>query len=311
MFPDEEIINLCECYGEPINNVVQYEKGSKATRGVPGSTRYVEMKMLPGKQFEKIYWMEGPLDSDKGSRITVLHSGQVQQCSHCLRRADSCPGGGQGRICEKKQTPRGLISDYMKHLKLHHNYTSLKMKFQQEEYPLLSSPRTLGDGFGHMVENQDAEEEITIPIIEKSGQIEQKDLRIAQLESQLSDQNLLKQQLTEAKARLNMSKTCVVPQQFFEYQAESDQVKTIDEEGFDKFVDEKCKFQKDREKKKNELKNKLLDQVRQVERRKRGLSISSAASISWSEFAPRVRARSVESDGGGDSKHSRVFLPTS
>ena len=50
--PDEEIINLCECYGEPINNVVEYERGSRTTRGVQGSTRYVEMKMLPGKQFE-------------------------------------------------------------------------------------------------------------------------------------------------------------------------------------------------------------------------------------------------------------------
>ena len=146
--PDEEIINLCECYGEPINNIVQYEKASKATRGVPGSTRFVEMKMLPGKQFENFYWVEGPLDSDRGCRITVLHSGQTQQCSHCLRRAESGLGGGMGKICEKKETPKGLISDYMKHLKLHHNYTSLKMKFQQEEYPLLSGPRKLGDGFG-------------------------------------------------------------------------------------------------------------------------------------------------------------------
>ena len=26
--PDEELINLCECYGEPVNNFVQYEKPS-------------------------------------------------------------------------------------------------------------------------------------------------------------------------------------------------------------------------------------------------------------------------------------------
>ena len=31
--PDEEIINLCKCYGEPIDNIVQYERPSRATRG--------------------------------------------------------------------------------------------------------------------------------------------------------------------------------------------------------------------------------------------------------------------------------------
>ena len=88
--PDEEIINLCECYGEPVNNSVTYEKPSKNSRGVAGSARIVEMKLKQGKQFENFYWMEGPLEGDLGSRVTVLHTGQTQQCSHCLRRADSC-----------------------------------------------------------------------------------------------------------------------------------------------------------------------------------------------------------------------------
>ena len=88
--PDAEIINLCNCYGEPVDNNVTYEKPSKNSRGVPGSSRIVEMKLKPGKQFENLYWMEGPLEGDLGSRVTVLHTGQTQQCSHCLRRADSC-----------------------------------------------------------------------------------------------------------------------------------------------------------------------------------------------------------------------------
>jgi hypothetical protein len=116
--PDEEVINLCKCYGEPLNNKVSYDKPSKATRGVPGSSRRVEMKMKPGKQFENFYWMEGPLEGDVGCRVTVLHAGQVQQCSHCLRRADSCPGAGVGKVCEKLGTSRGLIGDYMQHLKV-------------------------------------------------------------------------------------------------------------------------------------------------------------------------------------------------
>ena len=135
--PDEEIINLCNCYGEPINNEVKY-KHSDLTRGLQGSTRVVEMKLLPGKQFENFYWMEGPLEGDQGGRITVLHQGQVMQCSHCLRRADSCPGGGKGKLCKERKTRRGEISDYMRHLKIQHNYTSLKIKFR-EEFPHLAS----------------------------------------------------------------------------------------------------------------------------------------------------------------------------
>ena len=65
--PDEEIINLCECYGEALSKEVIY-KSSKITRGVPGATRFVDMIFLPGKQFKNFYWMEGPLDGDQGGK---------------------------------------------------------------------------------------------------------------------------------------------------------------------------------------------------------------------------------------------------
>ena len=93
----------------------------------------------------------------------MLHQGQIMQCSHCLRRADSCPGGGKGKYCKEKKTRRGEISDYMRHLKVSHNYISLKMKYK-EEFPQLNSQKPLNDGFGHMeevldedVDNIDAE----------------------------------------------------------------------------------------------------------------------------------------------------------
>ena len=231
--PDEEIINLCKCYGEPVDNLVQYDMPSKATRGVPGSTRLVEMKMIAGKQVENYYWMEGPLDSDRGCRITVLHNGQLQQCSHCLRRKDSCPGGGMGKLCES------LIGDYMKHLKLHHNYTSLKMQYQQEKFPLLSGPRQQSDGFGHMVEKVDEEEEMR-----PGGELSQgdsKDARIAHLETQLSDHNVVRQKLTETKAKLyairkeTRAKTCDLPQDFFNYDEAKDEVCGVDETKCDHF----------------------------------------------------------------------------
>ena len=56
--PDEEIIHLCKVYGEPFENRVYYEKPSARTRGIPQSTRYVQMKMAAGKQFENYYWLK-------------------------------------------------------------------------------------------------------------------------------------------------------------------------------------------------------------------------------------------------------------
>ena len=110
--PDEEIINLCEVYGTPLNNIVNHEQMPRAYRGLKGPNRSVDMKMTHGKQFENFYWMEGPLEDDRGCRITVLHSSQEQQCSHCLRRG-SCPARGNGKACLGLNTPIGKISDYM------------------------------------------------------------------------------------------------------------------------------------------------------------------------------------------------------
>jgi hypothetical protein len=39
------------------------------------------MKLTQGKQLENFYWVEGPLEGDRGCRISVLHAGQEQQCS--------------------------------------------------------------------------------------------------------------------------------------------------------------------------------------------------------------------------------------
>lgn len=268
------------------------------------------MKMLPGKQFENYYWMEGPLENDRGCRITVLHNGQLQQCNHCLRRKDSCPGGGVGKLCEQKGTPKGMISDYMKHLKLHHNYSSLKMKYQQDEFPLLANPRQLVDGFGHMVEKMEDEEELVRVGDEEKSQLQSKNIQIAELEAQLSNQNQLRQQLTEAKARLEQfkrdkfTKTCDLPGDFFEYNEERDEVKAVDEVVFDKFIDQKCVARQNRDTRKSEMKNKILEQIKHTERRNRGLSV---ASFAFSETSARIRPRSDESDGGGESKHNKVL----
>ena len=159
--PDEEIIHLCKVYGEPVNDKVYYEKATRFTKGIPGSTRYVEVKLNPGKQFENFYWMEGPLNGDQGCRITVLHSGQTQQCSHCLKREDLCPGGGNGKTCNNLKTAPSRISDYMKFLRVKHGYVSLKMEYLQMQFPALGKSDSEA-GFGHMVELQDVETDIEV-----------------------------------------------------------------------------------------------------------------------------------------------------
>ena len=155
--PDEEVLNLCNCYGTPIENKVHYDRPSPISRGIPGSTRFVNMKLFPGKKMMNYYWIEGPLDSDKAARITILHPGQQQQCFNCLKLDTNCPGAGNGKLCQQKGTPRGQISDYMKFLKEIHGYMSLKMKYHQLEYPGLNNADKYS--FGHIVEEEEVGDE--------------------------------------------------------------------------------------------------------------------------------------------------------
>ena len=104
--PDEEIINLCVCYGKLVDGTVRYEtlRNIKG-RTLSGSTRFVDMYLDEGKSFFNYYWMEGPLPVDAGKRIVVLHNGQSPQCSNCLR-SSGCPALGIGKACEKVGTQR-------------------------------------------------------------------------------------------------------------------------------------------------------------------------------------------------------------
>ena len=142
--PDEEIIRLCNAYGTPLKNVVTYEKmNGNRMAGCVGSTRFVEMEITPGKSFNNYYWMEGPLPGDQGCRITVLHSGQVRQCSHCLKTlSEGCPGHGQGKVCKELGTKMTRMSDYMLSVKLNHGYESLKAEFTRK-FPTLGNKPSL------------------------------------------------------------------------------------------------------------------------------------------------------------------------
>ena len=52
----------------------------------------------------------------------------------------------------------------MKHLKLHHNYMSMKMKYHEMEFPSLSNQLSgngqVRDGFGHIVEVEKGDDDV-------------------------------------------------------------------------------------------------------------------------------------------------------
>ena len=342
--PDEEIIHLCQVYGDPVKNEVLYEKPNRSTRGVPGSTRYVEMKLSPGKQFENYYWMEGPLSGDGGCRITVLHNGQVQQCSYCLRRADICPGGGNGKACESLKTERGKIGDYMRYLRERHGYISMKMEYMELQFPALGATKDNENGFGHMVEVEDA-------VAESSSQ--DKDTEIEALKKQVSDMNVLQQQLVVSEAKLkterNIAKTAVLKLKHvekvatqrlvesmpfpnfeedsnhltlllatvqenddFEYNAETDKVEPRADTDFLKRIEENCADVPDNAAKLGVIRNKVLDKMRRTLRRERSPSISgSTCSRSSSKTRPRSEGEELSSDVGAKVLKSSNIKPPS
>ena len=153
--PDEEILNLCALYGD-VEGGVQREKINLCSNNkniyIQTSTRFVMMRLKPGAFFNNYYWLEGPLQGDQGRRITVLHSGQPQQCSLCLESVETgCLGLGNGKKCEENGGTRKRMSEYMKELKEKTGYISLK-----EEY--LNSMKKLHEKFDNDLNMQKPED---------------------------------------------------------------------------------------------------------------------------------------------------------
>ena len=136
--PDEELINLCLCYGQPVGKVRRERCTNQNDRGKLGSNRTVDVVLNSGASFENYFWMEGPLPSDQGRRITVTHQGQLQQCSNCFSFAKpkygiseefKCPANGNGKACKELGLERTKMGPYMKALERLIGYKSLKAKY--------------------------------------------------------------------------------------------------------------------------------------------------------------------------------------
>ena len=194
--PDEEIIQLYRCYGTPLNNKVNYEKmHNNRNKGMVGSTRWVEMDLKAN--MNNFYWLEGPLPGDRGSRVTVLHSGQDQQCSNCLRTGrGGCKAMGNGKACEEMKIPRAKMVEYMAELRKVIGYESLKSLYMKQ-YPSLKA------GVDSIIDDEkqtgdDDEESEVLP----SNPIKRRDEKIAELENTVATIPKLKEEIEKAKDEL-------------------------------------------------------------------------------------------------------------
>ena len=205
--PDEEIVNLVESYGKPTDFTVHYEKLTNSkNRGMEGGTRFMEAELFPGAAMNNYYWLEGPLSGDTGSRVTVLHPGQVQQCSNCLKLANNgCPGKGNGKACVSLGTARTTMTTYMEFIKVKHGYRSLKTKYY-EQFPNLGGAGNFG--ISDIPENVDDEGEIVPmnPVVEKDRQIAELKKALETSEKELSDISAIKDNLVKTKNELQISK---------------------------------------------------------------------------------------------------------
>ena len=220
--PDEEIIHLCSYYGKPLNNQVDYDKMTNSKcAGLPGSNRYVDIELSPGKALMNYYWMEGPLPGDQGCRITVLHSGQDRQCSHCLKTFSSgCPGQGQGKVCKELGTKMTRMSDYVSQLKLSIGYESLKTAYLKK-FPALGQDRVILVEDAEKTEDDEEDKEVSNKEINDL----KKDLKESLAAVHSSDQKLhhskranelAKNKISTATAGLNMYLRDNISKEYFD-----------------------------------------------------------------------------------------------
>ena len=179
--PDEELLHLCCHYGELVDGKVHHDQvtiGNANRYTLPCSTRWIEVKLSPGKSFHNYYWLSGPSPGNVGRRVTVLHQNQPRQCSWCFKYAPSssktspnpnvCKGGGDGKTCKSQNTPRAKMSAYIEYLKTE-GYISLKDQHfaPQTAFPSLQEERSSSnddvDKADHISEEENLEEVQEVP----------------------------------------------------------------------------------------------------------------------------------------------------
>ena len=211
--PDEEILHLCGVYGNVTENEVYRDQIKITTSKQKGfllsPTRYVYMNLNAGSEFKNYYWLEGPMEGDIGRRITVLHSGQTQQCSNCFLNASTgCKGLGNGKACSDSGTPRAKMTSYMQAIKMETGYESLKSKYlrhlAKHSVGINAEPIYSASDMNKDKCNDDEEKESDVmivpinPIVEKDRQIKELVDSVNDLQQQVSVIPELQKRLDES-----------------------------------------------------------------------------------------------------------------
>ena len=128
--PDDEILHIAKTFCNPTDDIVHYEQMNSKGKSIRSGTRYLEVELKPGVVLPTYFWLEGPLEGDRASRVSVSHSGhQVRQCYHCLEIGSRCSFNGSGKVCKGSTTTRARVSDYKAKLEGRYSYCSLKDQF--------------------------------------------------------------------------------------------------------------------------------------------------------------------------------------
>ena len=221
--PDEEILNLCICYGEVVEEVKREKLCNKKDKGMLGSNRSVDVILRDGASFENYYWMEGPLPGDQGRRITVTHPSQPQQCSHCfsydgpkygISLEERCPAKGNGKACKEMEIKeRAKMTDYMYHLEKWLGYVSLKTKYFRNQPIFNGNGIAAYDKLENRNDDEDTEvsfaTKITNSIIEKLLLLEKAQERMPALIQELKNTKAVlksrKEEQRIGEARFNLA----------------------------------------------------------------------------------------------------------
>ena len=240
---DKEFLNLCSLYGKVEGEVgrekVTINNSKLGSFKLVSATRFVHMKIDPGKKFTNYYWMEGPLPGDQGRCVTVSHYNQIQQCSFCLQTADTgCLGFGQGKKCEENGGTREKMSVYMKNLKNDIGYVSLKEQYALEMAKLYNklegniNVTTPEDMDKYVTENWDEiEEDIGKPDKNENNKTEEKE-HVEDLEKKVEEMVKeipeLQKEIKSTSGKINNSRNIVEDQLKNLIENESKDEKLID-----------------------------------------------------------------------------------
>jgi hypothetical protein len=128
-----------------------------------------------------------------------LHSGQDQQCSHCLKTGrGGCRALGNGKACEQLKTPRAKMADYMADLKRTIGYESLKSQYLRQ-FPSLGA-----ENMSNMEETQNGEDDDEEDLL-PTNPIERRDAKIVELEKNVAAMPALQENLLKMRAQLHLA----------------------------------------------------------------------------------------------------------